>query len=151
MARRYWLKISGERYLLPAGCTRPAAEREGQAAANRLGQRVTVGFDEIRQKTIRAKRNPDPGAFLEIWREKIREHDRRVSRSETLKPKRLAKSSYGRRAKSAAPPKGGPRYLVTAKRGRLVEYELTRPSKREADALAAQLEAVGYKATVRAL
>jgi hypothetical protein len=147
MARRYWAEIDGERLYRD---TLGEIQRIAKATADKLGRSVRVGYDDLpRAKTMRG--NPDPGSYMDIWREKERARQARLDYLAATKARRLARSF--RKPNSAAfkrelgAVKTG-KFAVEAKNAK-ERLTLFRPSRNAAEALGADFEAAGYKVTIR--
>lgn len=149
MARRYWVRIGGRKVYMPS-----LADARAFAAdmANRLGQTVRGGYDDApaaRKRTMR--RNPDPGAYVDTWREQERGRAARLAYNQATKARRLAK---GLRNRSGAAYEDELAHARTAKfvvvaRNRKEAFTLYRPSRRAAEALGGQFEAAGYQVSIR--
>lgn len=124
--------------------------------ANATGKPVTVRPTRPKtapkRKAITAKRNPDPGSLVHVLHQlEIGKAARREYVAAT-KGRRLAKSltrrgRAGELAEAGGTQKTG-RYVVNATSGR-DKLTLYRPSRTAADQLVGQLQAAGYKTTVK--
>jgi hypothetical protein len=122
-----------------------------QRVANEVRQAVTAGYDDLAGGGLRMRKNPDPGAYMDVWREKLREQDGRRQRSAAEKPRRLAKHDRGRKVSSTSTrvrEPTGSKFVVEARRGR-EEYLIYRPTRAAASILAQQFADNGFKAAVR--
>lgn len=142
MARRYWLKVDGQKITDSAMRTLAHAEAAAQHIATRLGKAVQLGYDDVKPRARRMKRNPDPGSYLDVWRHQEAGRRSRLDFLSRTKPKRLAKGHKARGAKGAPPS-----FRVDVN-NEAEAYTFTATSRAAANALARQYRAAGYYAEV---
>lgn len=142
MARRYWLKVDGQKITDSAMRTLAHAEAAAQHIATRLGKAVQVGYDNVKTRKRTMKRNPDPGSYLPVWREQEAHRRSRLDFLARTKPKRLAKGHTARKAAKAAPS-----FRVDVN-NEAEAWTFAAPTRVAANALARQYRAAGYYAEV---
>ncbi len=153
MTKRYWVQVEGAKIYRK---TKREIEHLAQAMADATGRALQVGYDEV--KALGGgplRRNPDPGHFLAYWRENERGKAARREYLAATKARRLAKTLRDRQPgavkREAAAFKTG-KFLVEAKGGPRGSYfNLARPTRAAADALADEFRAAGYNVTVSPL
>lgn len=143
MARRYWLKVDGQKITDAAMRTLAHAEAAARHVANRIGKAVQVGYDDVKPKRRTLKRNPDPGAYVDVWRQQELGRRGRLDYLAATKPRRLAK---GHRARKPAPVG-----FAVDVHNHAEAHTFTARTRSAADALARQYRAAGFHAEVSAL
>jgi hypothetical protein len=147
MARRYWVKIGRQKVYAPNLRTLRAF---AQHMANQLGQTLQTGFDPP-PASFRARRNPDPGSYVDLWHEREKHRAARLAQNAATKAHRIAlsmKRRSGRTYEKEVAARKTAKFVMVARSSRDA-YKLYRPSKRAAEALAAEFEAAGYHTTIQ--
>lgn len=118
---------------------KPTKEARDEAA--RWGFRLEpLREGDFYQKTF--SRNPDPGSYLDVWRQQEISRRARLDRNAATKPRRLAKGHRARASQKAAP---SFRIDVNDERE---AWTFAAPTRAAANALARQYRAAGYYAEV---
>lgn len=222
MARRYWIKVDGQKITDSAMRTLAHAKAAAQAIATRLRRDVEVGYDDIKPRPSRQlqpnpvgrrrpmwsviedtgwrdgrqnfewtlyngprgnyarithgftgtrgraktaierakkqhgyrwdepgvrigqsmRRNPDPGSYLDVWRQQEIGRRARLDRNAATKPRRLAKGHKARGARKAAPT-----FRVDVN-NEAEAWTFAAPTRAAANALARQYRSAGFHAEV---
>lgn len=158
-----WYIVHEGRKILAA--TKAEARHVAQLVADHTGKRVTVrpikSAAPTRKPANGAKRtmrrNPDPGSFLDVWREQEKHRQARLDYGKATKARRLAKGMRGRDRGGAvkAAERGAQKSAKFAldvrgkMNGVLQSFTLYRASRRAAEDLAGQYVAAGCKVVLR--
>lgn len=157
-----WHFMHGGREIWRA--TKAEIARLAASIADKTGRPVTVRPGRRKKPTPTAapskgstrrkvmKPNPDPLAYLGMWREQEKGRQARLDYLAATKARRVAKSLPPRRRDQAAAAvsRGGQKtvkFRVDVKRGG-EEFSMGRPSRSAAETLAQQFLAAGYKVKV---